>query len=81
MAHDWRVGFNRLWVFVSVLWVALMVFFLLVGSDWRQAEFWRIFLHGETPGWVLLFVPPAILWVLMRGLAWVFAGFSRRSSN
>ena len=73
-----RLGWHRLAIFAAVLTgSAYLIALTLVALDHPGAIAWRVtlFLLITTP------LVSALAWLLIRGLAWVSAGFARRRSD
>jgi hypothetical protein len=80
MAINWRSGVTWLWLLVSILWV-IVVAMAMGFIDENREVFWDAFLHGSTPGWIVMIAPPAVLLALVKVLAWVLTRVSGRSSK
>jgi len=91
---NWWRGTFRLWVFASVIWVALA--FVLTRPDWDKSLPWNAAAQqpadpyaamleggaadaGRLQGFAIFgLIPVAILFGLGAGALWAFAGFKRR---
>lgn len=86
MTLNWRSGFTRIWLVLSVLWWAFIASLVFVPAIWDMPPppqgFWGWFFVGiNGPGWLWMFGPPIALLLVIRALGWIFAGFSSRNSN
>ena len=78
MTPHTRNGFHRLAIFAAALaGSAYLIAITLAALDHPGAVAWRVilFLLITTP------LVSAVAWLLIRGIAWVCAGFARRRDN
>lgn len=75
MTPDTRTGFHRLGIFAGALTgTAYLIAMTIAALDTPSAVAWRVILF-------LLITTPVVIgltWLLVRGIAWVCAGFTRR---
>ena len=91
---NWRGGFVRAWVVLTVLWVLLCLvlasgpgeyddLILQYGSrNWVSLYLDRIIARLSEPSrWFVLLGPPVVILCFGALVAWVMAGFRQRKSN
>jgi hypothetical protein len=78
---NWSRGFLRSWMAVSILWVIGMLVLHIMMDASIIAGVWvfRLFGHlAQVPTLVIVFAPPAILFVIGIILVWTIKGFRHR---
>lgn len=69
---NWRRGLSRVWIVLSVLWIAGVLYL-----EYAEKAF-----DYAYAGWLpaIVFVPPLSLAIVFAALYWIFAGFFGRSN-
>ena len=74
MKLNLKRGLDRVWAFASMLWIALIILVFFASDDTSSAK------NDFRTVVGILVVPPFILFIFVRGVAWIVRGFAREES-